>query len=165
VFSNPVLYSDPSGLDALCRAKAICVGAVLGADIGIQTGCAVGAGTGATFGTVVEPGGGTLAGSAGGCGIGGVIGGVSGAIVGGMAGDQAADSLCEDGDKDCSKATPWQLAQAGITDPHEYKTDYGAIPNSAFDICACKDGSIVIKAVGMCGYSGGPEIPTYETWK
>jgi hypothetical protein len=54
--------------------------------------------------------------------------------------------------------------QAGIEDPHEFKTDYGAVPNSRFDLCACKDGSILIKAVGSCGKSG-PGITTHARWK
>jgi hypothetical protein len=54
--------------------------------------------------------------------------------------------------------------QAGVTDPHEFKTDYGAVPNSRFEICACKDGSVVIKAVGTCG-KPGPSIPTHVRWK
>jgi len=65
---------------------------------------------------------------------------------------------------DCTKASPWQLKQAGISDAHAFKNEYQATPNSRFDICACKDGSIVIKDVGMCG-SSGPSIPTYVRWK
>jgi hypothetical protein len=35
---------------------------------------------------------------------------------------------------------------------------------SRYEICACKDGSIVIKARGQCG-KPGPGIPTGSTWK
>ena len=70
---------------------------------------------------------------------------------------------CEN-DKNCSKASKHQLRQAGIFDEHGFKTEYGAVPNSRFDICACKDGSIIIKAQGGCG-SPGPSIPTYTNWK
>jgi len=151
VGGNPVLYSDPSGLDALCRAKAICVGAVLGADIGIQTGCAVGAGTGATFGTVVEPGGGTLAGSAGGCGIGGVIGGVSGAVVGGMAGDAAANLMCEEEDEDkCEKL---------------YETDMetcDGIARIRGMEAGRRCGKSAMERYGAC--LAGKQIPPLDTW-
>lgn len=66
--------------------------------------------------------------------------------------------------RDCEKARPYQLKQAEISDPHTFKTEYGAVPNSRFDICACKDGSIVIRAQGQCGQSG-PTTATYERWK
>ena len=66
--------------------------------------------------------------------------------------------------KSCKKASPWQLAAAGIDDPHEFKKDYVGKNNiSSYDICACSDRSIVIKTVGQCG-NPGPEIPTYATW-
>lgn len=81
---------------------------------------------------------------------------------------EAADAIteaCTDEDEEeCSKATPWQLAQAWISDPHAFKSEWGAVPNSRFDICACKDGSVVIKAVGSCG-SPGPGIYTDARWK
>ena len=77
-----------------------------------------------------------------------------------------------DGDEqklDCTKARPFHLKGIPIPgedykDEHDFKTAHGACPNSAFDICACKDGSVVIRAVGQCGKSG-PTIPTGETWK
>jgi RHS repeat-associated protein len=65
---------------------------------------------------------------------------------------------------DCEKARPFHLAAAGITDEHKFKTEWGAVPNSRFDICACQDGSIVIKAAGQCGQSGAG-IPTDSRWK
>jgi len=66
----------------------------------------------------------------------------------------------------CTKASPWQLSQAGIGDAHAFKADYlgRKAPLSRYDICACKDGSIVIKQQGQCG-KGGPGIPTGSTWK
>ena len=67
-------------------------------------------------------------------------------------------------DDGCNKATPWQLKAAGIEDAHAFKSEYGAVPNSRFDICACKDGSIVIKAQGMCGKPSAM-IQTFERWK
>lgn len=57
----------------------------------------------------------------------------------------------DDDKPDCRKASPWDLLQAGITDPHAYKTENGAVPWSRYDICKCKDGSIRIAAVGQCG--------------
>ena len=74
-----------------------------------------------------------------------------------------ADNECES-NKQCKKATPFQLSKANISSEHEFKAEWGAIPNSRFDICACKDGSVVIKAVGGCGRPG-PEIPTDARWK
>jgi len=69
-----------------------------------------------------------------------------------------------DTDPNCSRATRHQLGAARIRDPHQFKRDWGALPLSAYDICACKDGSIVIKAVRSCGRSG-PSIKTDATWK
>lgn len=65
---------------------------------------------------------------------------------------------------DCTKATPYHPSRAGIFSPHAFKSDWGGVPNSRFDICACKDGSIVIKPTGTCGQST-PEIPTDRRWK
>ncbi|ATE59509.1 RHS repeat domain-containing protein [Thauera sinica] len=70
------------------------------------------------------------------------------------AGKAIAD-LCngnDDDDKpDCRKASKWDLVQAGILDEHAYKRENGAVPESRYDICKCKDGTIRIAAVGMCG--------------
>lgn len=52
---------------------------------------------------------------------------------------------------DCRKATTFDLKQANIFDEHQYKREHNAIPMSRFDICKCKDGSIRIAKVGMCG--------------
>jgi RHS repeat-associated protein len=67
---------------------------------------------------------------------------------------------------DCTKATQFHLDGAGIGDPHEFKKDFlgKKAPISRYDICACKDGSIVIKLRGQCG-SPGPGQPTGYTWK
>ena len=47
---------------------------------------------------------------------------------------------------DCTKASPWQLKKAGITDEHQFKQDFvGKRGSGHYDICACKDGSIVLK--------------------
>jgi len=75
------------------------------------------------------------------------------------------DEDCDE-DKDCSKASNWQLAQAGIPQgkEHKFKDEWGAVPNSRYDICACSDGSIVIRGQGQCGRSG-PTIPTDRRWR
>ena len=52
---------------------------------------------------------------------------------------------------DCKKASPWDLVQAGIFDAHQYKKEHGAVPESRYDICKCKDGSIRIARMGQCG--------------
>jgi len=102
--------------------------------------------------------------------IGGVIGGPPGAVIGGVVGlglgiviansmssqsgssASSSSASCPPDDKpDCRKASKWDLAQAGIFDEHKYKREHGAIPESRFDICKCKDGSIRIARVGQCG--------------
>lgn len=71
----------------------------------------------------------------------------------------------DDEPKDCPEASDWQLNRAGILgQEHQFKTDHGAVPNSFFDICACKDGSIIIKGHGKCG-KPGPSIPTAARWR
>ncbi len=66
---------------------------------------------------------------------------------------------------DCKKATPFHLNGAGIADAHAFKKDFlgNKAPISRFDICACKDGSIIIKPQGQCG-APGPGIPTGYRW-
>src|SRR5439155_10246078 len=78
-------------------------------------------------------------------------------------GDKSKGDRCRN-EPDCSKASRYQLAGAGIVDEHQFKTDWGGVPPSRFDICACKDGSIVIKAQGACG-KPGPAIPTDARWR
>jgi RHS repeat-associated protein len=67
---------------------------------------------------------------------------------------------------DCKKADQFHLDGAGISDPHEFKKEHLGRkgPISRYDICACNDGSIVIKPRGQCG-SPGPGIDTGRTWK
>lgn len=66
---------------------------------------------------------------------------------------------------ECSRANKFQLEAAGILGrEEEFKKEFRAVPTSRYDICACKNGSIVIKKVGQCGKSGGGEV-TYATWK
>jgi RHS repeat-associated protein len=64
----------------------------------------------------------------------------------------------------CKKATTFHINAAGISDEHDFKTDWGAIPNSLFEICACDDGSIQISRTAQCG-NQGPKIVTTERWK
>jgi RHS repeat-associated protein len=65
---------------------------------------------------------------------------------------------------DCKKASPWQLVQAGIVSEHKFKTEWGGVPNSRYDICACKDGSIMIADTKQCG-TNGPKTMTDAVWK
>ena len=80
--------------------------------------------------------------------------------------DDTDAKQCKDDDpsgKDCRKATKSELNDIfgnDYTGAHDFKTVWGAIPNKFFDICICKDGSIVIRRQGQCG-SSGPTIPTY----
>jgi len=103
-----------------------------------------------------------------GCGATGAIEGAAvGSVAGGVVGTFIGSLVCSstvDESKGCTKASKHQLIQAGITSEHEFKADYVGGSLSRYDICACKDGSIVIKAVGQCGRSG-PSIPTDATWK
>jgi len=73
---------------------------------------------------------------------------------------------CKNNGPDCTKATPFHLEGAGIGDPHAFKREYlgNKAKVSRFDICACKDGSIIIKPKGTCG-SPGPGIPTGRNWQ
>jgi RHS repeat-associated protein len=82
-----------------------------------------------------------------------------------LSGD-TADNMCDDDNKrkDCSLASKFQLRQAQIFSEHEFKEEYSAVPVSRFDICACKNGEIVIRLHGQCGNSG-PTITTYARWK
>jgi hypothetical protein len=71
------------------------------------------------------------------------------------------------GKRECRKASQWHLDKAGISDPHAFKRDWlgPSAQISRFDICACNDGSLVIKSVGQCGHSDPGEIDTGHTWK
>jgi len=64
---------------------------------------------------------------------------------------------------DCVRATGFHFAGAGIFDPEEFKRDFVGNAGGKFDICACKDGSISLAAVGQCG-KPGPKIGTGATW-
>lgn len=65
---------------------------------------------------------------------------------------------------DCVRASAFHLANAGITDAEEFKKEYVGNAGGRFDICACKDGSISLAAVGQCGRPGS-KISTGVTWK
>jgi len=66
--------------------------------------------------------------------------------------------------RDCKKATQYHLNNASIENEHAFKTAWDAVPWSDYDICACRDGSIVIARTGKCGTSD-PSIPTDARWK
>ena len=55
----------------------------------------------------------------------------------------------------CSKASSWDLKNAGITDAHAYKEDILGTKKglSAWDICKCKDGIFRLAPVGTCSTS------------
>ena len=76
-----------------------------------------------------------------------------------------ASYLSDDDEPDCEEASPWQLKKAGISDPHAVKDEHGAKPWSRFDLCACSDGSIVIKPHGMCNGAGPVWDVTRYRWK
>ncbi len=143
--ANPVRYVDPTGEFAFLLA----IPAALG-----------GGGT-ATAGGV------TLA------GVGkALLGGTALAALLSLPSDSVTedtDEACPDKEKNCSKASKYQLRRAGIPGPeykneHDFKDAWQATSNRFYDICACSDGSIVIRAQGQCGRSG-PTIPTDERWK
>jgi hypothetical protein len=66
---------------------------------------------------------------------------------------------------DCSFASKAQLISAEITDGEGFKVEYGAVPTSRYDICACKDGSIAIYAHGQCGRINSLWEITDARWK
>lgn len=105
---------------------------------------------GAVIGTLIFPGPGTVIGMGLGLGLSYLI-------------YQACTADTPD-TRDCTKASEWQLRAAGITDEHSYKQDQVGKAGGAYDICACKDGSIVLRGVGKCGRSG-PTITTGDNWK
>jgi RHS repeat-associated protein len=76
----------------------------------------------------------------------------------------AVVEACRAKEPDCVRASPFHLGGAGITDAEKFKEEYVGNAGGRFDICACKDGSIVLAAVGQCGQSG-PKISTGVTWK
>ena len=66
---------------------------------------------------------------------------------------------------ECRKASKDQLKRAKIFESEEeFKEGHRARPASRYEICACKDGSIVIKKRGQCGYPG-EGIETGYRWK
>ena len=73
------------------------------------------------------------------------------------------EQACKD-EPDCQRATPWQLSNAGIGNPEGFKSEYVGKAGGRFDICACKDGSVQLKAVGQCGRQG-PGITTHKRWR
>jgi RHS repeat-associated protein len=76
----------------------------------------------------------------------------------------AIAQACSTKEPDCVRASAFHLANAGITDAEKFKAEYVGNAGGKFDICACKDGSISLAAVGQCGRSG-PKIGTGLTWK
>ena len=70
----------------------------------------------------------------------------------------------DDTSKKCSMASKWQLSAAGIADAEEFKKDFVKGSGSRYDICACDDGTIVLRGRGQCGRSG-PTIGTGNKWK
>jgi RHS repeat-associated protein len=163
VRNDPLFGIDPLGLADMCPSVVTAVGGIAGGALGYTCGCVLGGVLGATGGTLVAPGVGTVGGAVGGCGAGGTMGGAAGAALGALAGNAVAGQVCGS-EPDCTRATPFHLAAAGITDPEEFKADYVGKGGGKFDICACKDGSIQLKAVGQCGMKG-PSIPTHARWK
>jgi RHS repeat-associated protein len=105
-----------------------------------------------------------------GAAAGGAVAGPPGAVVGAVLGaivlgclvllSNSKDSAEK---KSCSKASKWQREASGIDNEHGYKDDWVNGGGSRYDICACDDGSIVLRAAGKCGTSG-PTIETGGRW-
>jgi hypothetical protein len=74
------------------------------------------------------------------------------AVIAPTASEAAQSKECK---LECSKATKSQLVNAipvPILDAEQFKIDEGfGPPTSPYDICACKDGSLVIYGVSQCG--------------
>ena len=98
--------------------------------------------------------------------VGAAVGYASVAIAGVLATSSAqAGSKDRECKTECSKATKDQLKMAGLDGiEEEFKVDWTGGPSSLFDICACKDGAIVIAEVGTCGRTKN-FISTGVTWK
>ena len=143
---------DPLGLDPnqMCVAACTLIGAAGGGMLGEAGGAALGGVLGGLGGTAVAPGVGTVGGAIGGASLGGALGGAGGAAAGAAAGNAIGQAMCPD-KPECHRANKFELLQAGIGDAEQYKKDRGAVPTSRYDICKCKDGSIRIARVGMCG--------------
>ena len=69
-----------------------------------------------------------------------------------------------EGQKECTAPDERFLRDCGIPDAHDFKRTWRAKPLSHWDICFCKDGSVVIRAHGLCGKSVGG-IGTSHRWK
>ena len=69
---------------------------------------------------------------------------------------------------DCTTAKQFHFDASipPIDNPEKVKEDYGYTPTSAFDICACKDGSFVIYRVKLCGKipAGSVVDVLYHRW-
>lgn len=129
-YGAPLRFSDPTGLDV--------AGGALG---GVAGGWAGGAIGGAIGGALGGP-----AGAVGGMALGRGLGSRLGAAAG-----SAFEDACSPKKPECHRANAFELMQAGIKDAEKYKQDRGAVPTSRYDICKCKDGSIRIARVRMCG--------------
>lgn len=137
VGGNPIRYSDPRGLVAqVCLVPPVGAGCVAAAKVVVE---AIVLGTGIAMQMSLDA-------------------------------EDDIESCAAEGshekedDTKCKKASGFHLKSAGIVDAHAFKSDWGAVPNSRFDICACDDGRIIIKAQGQCG-SPGPSISTGSRWK
>lgn len=108
---------------------------------------------------------GTISGGAAGGAAGISAGGAIGALGGGLAGGLFGEAFCPDKKNNCSMASAFQIASAGITDAHEFKEEYVGGSISRYDICACDDGSIKIAGRGQCSKSGAAMIDTWARWK
>ena len=91
--SNPIMYSDPFGLEPNQACVAACTlgGGVMGGGLGYLGGGILGGGSG----TLVAPGVGTLGGAIGGA----EIGGAAGAAAGSAAGNIVGNAFCPDDDE------------------------------------------------------------------
>ena len=151
VGGRPLSVIDPLGLDPnqMCVAACTAIGISLGGAAGEIGGGIIGGALGGALGTAGGPAGTALGGGAG-AAWGAAIGGAAGAGAGGAAGNALGQSMCPD-KPECHRANKFELLEKNITDPEQYKRDRGAVPTSRYDICKCKDGSIRIARVGMCG--------------
>ena len=123
VFSNPLMYTDPFGLQTnqACVAGYTTGGAICGGAAGYYGGGLLGAaGGGAAGGLVCSPSGPGALACAAAAGTGGAVAGSKalgtlGALAGGLIGHAVGEAVCPEDKPDCAKVKNDCIAKCSIT--------------------------------------------------